>query len=778
MHSCECQEVSLLRLEILVTTQPIQPENNDTQVSVVEESSASQSDSLQGTNGEPFDSQPVNALRATASQSDSLQGTTPATSDETELAPPTQETEAPPLQTPEAYTPDIAIPEITVETAVSETLMPEESLRSFSSYIEEFRQAEERLGGPAQEFQQPLAEPFSANVGSINQAPTAQEQTEEGVKEEGAEGAINQAPTQQEETQSIAPAKPAERPVSPLLRPPTRIRMPRHGGGRQRETFTGQNAPRAAQETPVEQANAGVVEPATTEAVRFDEPAPEAEQTEQQEQPRPARRYRFDRPAPQTSQIPAASITPTKAAPVAASPSSPARIEETSAPIRPANDAAASELSRSDNKAAEQQSARPAPSTGSSAATTENEGQPTSGQTQDRRRRHGQERQRAKTQPAAPATPVVAATPAIEEAAPVVEPEVPVGSEMPVEDLPPLEYSELQAASSRRRRRRRANGAAPSLPATPTKPTTPEQPAAAGPSPASPLAPGAPTTPGRGVVVPTSPYTIQSGFTVSQMNQGNDVKGPFMGPEPSPARGSSGSTPSRTVRPIRNGNEAQRTPIYPAVRTGEPVVSPGSINHLANVISQAIQTQSDRMIAELRHANQAPTNISVALPPFPSTERVGVLVDVANLLYSARTLRMTIDFGKLLDFLRGNRRLVRAQAYCPTSPQPGDEQMFLQAVKGLGYRITTKNYKTFASGAKKADMDLDLCMDVVRLVDGNAVDCIVLVSGDSDFMPMLDYCSDHGVRVEVAAFDESMSATLRQSCDVFINLSMLDEIRA
>ncbi|TMD44839.1 MAG: NYN domain-containing protein [Chloroflexi bacterium] len=768
-----------------MTTQPTQPENNDTQVSVVEESSASQSDSLQGTNGEPFESQPANALRATASQSDSLQGTTPATSDEKEIAPPTQETEAPPSQTPEAYTPDIAIPEITVEAAVSETFMPEESLRSFSSYIEEFRQAEERLGGPAQEFQQPLAEPFSAltsvensaNVGSINQAPTAEEQTEEGVKEEGAEGAINRAPTQQEEAESIAPAKPAERPVSPLLRPPTRIRMPRHGGGRQRETFTGQNAARAAQETPAEQANAGVVEPTTTEAVRFDEPAPEADQTEQQEQPRPARRYRFDRPAPQTSQIPAASITPTKAAPVAASPSSPARIEETSAPIRPANDAAASEPGRSDNKAVEQQSARPAASTGSSAATTENEGQTTSGQTQDRRRRHGQERQRAKTQPAAPATPVVATTPAIEEAVPVAEPVVPVGSETPVEDLPPLEYSELQAASSRRRRRRRANGATPSLPAASTKPTTPEQPAAAGPSPASPLAPGAPSTPVRGVVVPTPPYTIQSGFTVSQMNQGNDVKGPFMGPEPSPARGSISSTSSRTVRPIRNGNEAQRTPIYPAARTGEPVVSPGSINHLANVISQAIQTQSDRMIAELRHANQAPTNISVALPPFPSTERVGVFVDVANLLYSARTLRMTIDFGKLLDFLRGNRRLVRAHAYCPTSPQPGDDQMFLQAVKGLGYRITTKNYKTFASGAKKADMDLDLCMDVVRLVDGKAVDCIVLVSGDSDFMPMLDYCSDHGVRVEVAAFDESMSATLRQSCDLFVNLSMLNEIR-
>ncbi len=245
-----------------------------------------------------------------------------------------------------------------------------------------------------------------------------------------------------------------------------------------------------------------------------------------------------------------------------------------------------------------------------------------------------------------------------------------------------------------------------------------------------------------------------------------------MGPEPSPARG---STTTRTSRSLHN--DAQRVRAYPA-RSNEVAPSSPSINQLTNVIAQTIQAQTDRMVAELRRANQIPTSVSVSFPPFPSTERVGVFVDVANLLYTARNQRMTIDFGKLLDFLRGNRRLVRAQAYCPTSSQPGEDQMFLQAVKGLGYRITTKNYKTFSSGAKKADLDLDLCMDVVRLVEGKAVDCIVLVSGDSDFMPMLDYCSDHGVRVEVAAFDESMSATLRQSCDLFINLTMLEEIRA
>lgn len=232
------------------------------------------------------------------------------------------------------------------------------------------------------------------------------------------------------------------------------------------------------------------------------------------------------------------------------------------------------------------------------------------------------------------------------------------------------------------------------------------------------------------------------------------------GPQPrgvaGPARENTYTRPSRTER----GTDAP----------------PMSSNQLANMVTHAIQQQTDRLLAELRHQSNPPS-MTVMFPPFPSTERVGVFVDVANLHYSSRNMRITLDFGRLLDFLRGNRRLVRAQAYAPTDPDPRADQSFLSAVKGLGYRITTKNYKTFASGAKKADMDLDLCMDIVRLVDAGALDTVVLVSGDSDFLPLLEYCSDHGVRVEVAAFEDAAAAILRQSCDLFINLSMVDDIR-
>ncbi|HEX6543137.1 MAG TPA: NYN domain-containing protein [Ktedonobacterales bacterium] len=248
-----------------------------------------------------------------------------------------------------------------------------------------------------------------------------------------------------------------------------------------------------------------------------------------------------------------------------------------------------------------------------------------------------------------------------------------------------------------------------------------------------------------------------------------EPESPFGSPEPSFAHGfgpqSAGvATPlHETTTRVRRGERAGEAP-------------PMSANQLGTIITNAIAQQTDRLLSELRR-QQNPPAMTVALPVFPSTERVGVFVDVANLLYSARSQRMSIDFGRLLDFLRGNRRLIRAHAYAPTNPDPHAEQTFLSAVKGVGYRITTKNYKTFASGARKADMDLDLCMDIVRLVDAGSLDTVVLVSGDSDFLPLLEYCSDRGVRVEVAAFDDAASMILRQSCDLFINLSQVEEIR-
>ncbi len=663
-----------------------------------------------------------------------------------------------------------------VEPQSASPFSVEEEVRPFTDFIEEFRQSEARFSASIQEYQSVPA--------VVETSPN-----DEAVAEE----ALSAMRSMDKETDA-ATAPPASRPVSPLLRPAAPRRVPRHTVGRHHE------------EHPVEKVTLPAVPAETAETAKETPPVEPIVSEPVQETLRPARRYRFDRPSKVDASTPA--TTPPITPPVA---TTQARTDENKdVPVRP-NNGHMFNGQTSEKEIGVPQSVKQAVAVPQQVAEQITQKQPVAQEPsevesttppvvpppqEDRRRRHGQNRQRSKEQQ--PVAPVTIPVPVAEEEPVVATPVVTVvaqNDEVNPEDLPPLEYAELQKANSRRRRRRHSSSpvapvAAASTPLAVTPKTiTPELPSApvvATPTPtlppvtvtpmatmltsASPVAMPRPSATPNAAVPPATSYSITSGYTVGQMNQNREGKSPFMGPEPSPARG---TMDAQNVRSLRT--DAQRTPVYP-VRPTE--ATSASVHQLANIVSAAIQTQTDRMVSELRRANQGPTNISVSMPPFPSNERVGVFVDVANLLYSARTLRMAVDFGKLLDFLRGNRRLIRAQAYCPTSPQPGDEQMFLQAVKGLGYRITTKNYKTFSSGAKKADLDLDLCMDVVRLVDGKAVDCIVLVSGDSDFMPLLDYCSDHGVRVEVAAFDEAMSGTLRQSCDLFINLSMLEEIRA
>ncbi len=688
-------------------------------------------------------------------------------------------------------------------------------VRSFADYIEEFRQTEARHNASLQGSQETfsLLTTLSTDVDTLYQAP-AQSDTpiapspeteadevpamespsvEEKVEmapasiippEEQAtevstpvqavdETAETQPAAALTSAQPVAPPTPqpaVERPVSPLLRPATRLRLPRHGSLRQREE---ESTAATSQPSSV----APEVPPTPQEAIAPTEPGTE--------QAKPTRRYRFDRPSTSST-----------------SSSQPQRSEENrekdqvkrngpTTPGRPENGQSnGSQVTEPVTK----QTVNGNPPTHEQQSTKLQEPVTLEASETERSRWYGQDRHQEPPSSAPPTSSTGQAVPVSSVAPATLQPEMaastlsappaPQPEEIAPEDLPPLEYSELQKANSRRRRRHRAspnNGS--SVTSSGVKPTPqeasapitpPVTPTAGGtsPAPAMPSIPATPTRASNNATAPVPQYNLVSGYTLNQMNQGNDQAGPFMGPEPSPARGSVSTRDGRNVRA-----EAQRSPVYP-VRSPDVIPSTTSIHQLGSILTQAIQTQTDRMVAELRRVNQAPSNISVTLPPFPSTERVGVFVDVANLLYSARTLRIAVNFGKLLDFLRGNRRLVRAHAYCPTSPQPSEDQMFLQAVKGLGYRITTKHYKTFASGARKADLDLDLCMDVVRLVEGRAIDCVVLVSGDSDFMPMLDYCSDHGVRVEVAAFDEAMSATLRQSCDLFINLSMLEEIRS
>jgi uncharacterized LabA/DUF88 family protein len=151
--------------------------------------------------------------------------------------------------------------------------------------------------------------------------------------------------------------------------------------------------------------------------------------------------------------------------------------------------------------------------------------------------------------------------------------------------------------------------------------------------------------------------------------------------------------------------------------------------------------------------------------------RVGIFVDVPNIIYAAERIGATVDFGKLLHMLARGRELVRASAYAPISDDPLqrlESQKFVQPFAHRGYRIVTKPLKRFSDGTMKGNFDVELAMDVLTMSD--RLDIVSLVSGDGDFSRLVEIVGSKGVRVEVVAFGASTSSELRAICDDYIDM--------
>lgn len=152
-----------------------------------------------------------------------------------------------------------------------------------------------------------------------------------------------------------------------------------------------------------------------------------------------------------------------------------------------------------------------------------------------------------------------------------------------------------------------------------------------------------------------------------------------------------------------------------------------------------------------------------------SDQRVGIFVDVQNMYHSAKKLYgARVNFKNILKDAVAERRLVIAIAYVVQS-KTVEEENFFEALAGQGYKVKMKDLQVFAGGAKKADWDVGMAVDAIRL--SSRLDAVVIVTGDGDFVPLVEYLQSHGLQVEAMAFRESASQRLVESADDFINLS-------
>ncbi len=150
-------------------------------------------------------------------------------------------------------------------------------------------------------------------------------------------------------------------------------------------------------------------------------------------------------------------------------------------------------------------------------------------------------------------------------------------------------------------------------------------------------------------------------------------------------------------------------------------------------------------------------------------QRVGVFIDTQNLYHSAKHLyKSRVNFGKVLEEAVGDRVLVRAIAYV-IKTESGDETAFFDALTKIGIETKVKDLQIFSDGAKKADWDVGLAIDAVKLAP--KLDTVIIASGDGDYVPLIQYLDmNEGCQVEVISFGKSSSAKLKEAAHAFTDM--------
>ena len=156
------------------------------------------------------------------------------------------------------------------------------------------------------------------------------------------------------------------------------------------------------------------------------------------------------------------------------------------------------------------------------------------------------------------------------------------------------------------------------------------------------------------------------------------------------------------------------------------------------------------------------------------SHNVGVFVDVSNLFYSAKSAGVEVNYCRLLELTVAGRDLIRASAYTGVDPENPNQRKFIDFLRSNGYKVICKDIHKYEGGRIKANLDIEIAVDIMLLSEN--LDVVVLVSGDGDFVRLVEAIQMKGVRCEVVGFGISTSNELIEAADHFTEIGSLPGI--
>jgi uncharacterized LabA/DUF88 family protein len=158
--------------------------------------------------------------------------------------------------------------------------------------------------------------------------------------------------------------------------------------------------------------------------------------------------------------------------------------------------------------------------------------------------------------------------------------------------------------------------------------------------------------------------------------------------------------------------------------------------------------------------------------------KVAVFIDAANIFYSQRTLGWRVDYTKLKAYFMRETELMAIYLYTGKVGTNESQERFIAKITQLGYIVRAKEVKRIKVATDtfewKGNLDAELIIDTLKTI--HTYDTYILMSGDSDFAPLLDELKSQGKWVIVMSSKHHISRELIERAK-YINLRKLkDEI--
>ena len=150
--------------------------------------------------------------------------------------------------------------------------------------------------------------------------------------------------------------------------------------------------------------------------------------------------------------------------------------------------------------------------------------------------------------------------------------------------------------------------------------------------------------------------------------------------------------------------------------------------------------------------------------------RIAVFIDVANVVYSLKDLNWRIDYKKLQLYFKNNAKLVDIYFYYSTHKENTGQANLLEMLARKGFKTVVKDVKVIKrkndTPLYKGNCDVELTIDMIDTMA--AYDTAILLSGDSDFSPLIKYVQKRGKKVVTVSSRDHISKELIEASDKFM----------